>query len=665
MISFPIQQPVAIFLIVLAVILLGPLVFRPLRIPSIVGMILAGIVIGPYGFNLLERDTSFRIFGEVGILYLMFLAAVEIDMFHLRKSSKKGIIFGLLSFGLPMIAGIIGSRYAFGVSWTTSILIASMYASHTLISYPVVSKFGLSNVRSAVVAVFGTIVAVLLALLTLAQVVSIKVNGGFEMSGLLRSFVFMIIYMGVVGYSFPWLTRRFFSHNVDQISQYIFILALVFVASLLAQIIGLEAILGAFYAGLVLNPMIPSRSALMKNIKFMGNAIFIPYFLIGVGMLINIGVIFRGWNVAWVAFNMTGIALITKWLASWVSSLLFGFDNADRNLIFGLTSGKAAATIAATMIGFNYGLLTEDIMNGAVVMILICCIVSTVVTERAAKKIRIRLTAEDLSRSELVPGEYARQIVAVANPVTSEGIMRLALFMRAPENHNPVTALFVRSNDDSRIVEMGRNALRNAQNVADAMEVDIKQVERFDMNVVSGLTNVSHEERATEMVIGFHRRANIVDSFFGAMTEQLLKSTYKMVIMSRCFIPVDTVNRIVVAVPEKAEYETGFKLWVTRVANLGAQISAHLIFIAFPSTSDFIRSIINEDGFEVRHDYRNMDTWDDFILLSSEIEEDDLMIVIGARKGSISYSSDQESFPVFLGRHFSRHNLVIIYPKQY
>ena len=665
MISFPIQQPVAIFLIVLAVILLGPLLFKPLRIPSIVGMIIAGIVIGPHGFNLLERDSSFEIFGEVGILYIMFLAAVEIDMFHLRRSSKRGIIFGLLSFGLPMLAGIIGTRYAFGVGWTTAVLIASMYASHTLISYPVVSKFGLSNVQSAVIAVFGTIIAVLLALLTLTQVVSVKVNGGFQVGELVKLGVLMVIYMLGVGYSFPWLTRRFFSHNIDPIAQYIFILALVFVASLLAQLIGLEAILGAFYAGLVLNQMIPTRSGLMKNIKFVGNAIFIPYFLIGVGMLINVSAVFRGWNVAWVALNMTGVALLSKWLAAWIASKCFGYDSADRQLIFGLTSGKAAATIAATMIGFNYGLLSEDIMNGAVVMILICCIVSTVTTQRAAKRIRMRITADDLKRDELVPNEFARQIVAVANPVTAEGLMRLALFMRSPENHNPATALFVRSNDDSRVIEMGRNALRYAVSVAEAMDVEIKTIERFDLSVVSCLTNVSHEEHATEMVIGFHRRANIVDTFYGATTEQLLKSTNKMLMISRCFIPVDTVGRIVVAVPAKAEYETGFKLWVTRIANLGAQISARLIFIAFRETAEFIRNVINEDGFEVRHDYRNMDTWDDFILLSAEVEEDDLMVVVGARKGSISYSSDLESLPVYLGRHFARHNLLVIYPKQF
>lgn len=666
MISFPLQQPVAIFLLVLLLILLGPLVFRPLRIPSIVGMIIAGMAVGPYGLNILERDSSFRIFGEVGILYIMFLAAVEIDMFHLRQYSRKGLVYGLLSFALPMAAGIFGSRYAFGVSWTTAVLIASMYASHTLISYPVVSRFGLSNHRSAVIAVCGTIVAVLLALFTLAQVVSANANGGEIHPGdIFRLIALSAIFMIAVGYSFPWLTRRVFSHNNDPITQYIFILALVFIASLIAQLIGLEAILGAFYAGLVLNRMIPARSGLMKNIKFVGNALFIPYFLIGVGMLINIGVIVKGWGVAWVALNMTVVALFTKWLAAWATCRMFGLARLDRALMFGLSSGKAAATIAATMIGFQYGLLTEDIMNGAVVMILICCLVSTVVTENAARRIRIGLTAEDLSHDELTPGEFARQLVAVANPVTSEGIMRLAMFMRDPSNHNPVTALFVRSNDDSSVLQMGRNALLSASAVAEAMDVEVKKVERYDLNVVSGLTNVGKEENSTEMVIGLHRKSNVVDTFYGAMIEQLLRSTNKMVMMSRCFIPVDTVDRIVVAVPEKAEYETGFKLWLMRVANLGAQVGARILFICYAATKEFIRGIIAEGGYEVRHDYRTMDSWDDFILLSGEVEADDLLVVIGARKGSISYSGDLENMPGFLGRHFTRHNLLVIYPRQY
>lgn len=628
-------------------------------------MILAGILVGPYGLNLLERDASFRIFGEVGILYIMFQAAVEIDMFHVSRYLRKGLFFGLLSFSIPMIAGIFGSVYALDVPVSTAVLIASMYASHTLITYPTVSKFGLSSSPPVIIAVCGTVVSVLLALLALAQVVGYKIHGVMEWRGIVRLFLSMAIYMLFIGYSFPWITRRIFSRNNDSITQFIFILALVFISSLLAQLIGLEAILGAFYAGLVLNRMIPTRSGLMKNLRFVGNSIFIPYFLIGVGMLININVIFKGYDVAWISLNMVGIALSTKWLSAYIASKTFGLSKVDTQLIFGLTSGKAAATIAATMIGFQYGLISEDIMNGAIIMILACCIVSSFVTSRAARKVRIRLTAEELRHDELRPGEFARQLVAVSNPVTSEGLMRMALFMRSPVNPNPVSMLFIRNNDDMSVAQMGRAAMRHAAGVAEVMDIELKEIERFDLNIVSGLINVSKEEKSTEILIGMHRKSNIVDSFFGAMIDQLIKSTNKMVLMSRCFIPVDTINRIVIIVPEKAEYETGFKLWLMRISNLGSQISAKLLFICRQDSYEYINNIIREEGYEVKHDYRIINSWDEFILLSGEIEEDDLTVVVFARKGSISYNSDLESMPGYLGRHFNRHNLLIIYPRQF
>lgn len=665
MFSFPLQQPVVIFLLVLVIILLGPVVFRRLKIPPIVGMIIAGIAVGPYGFNLLERDASFRIFGEVGILYIMFLAAAEIDMYHLRMFMKKGVIFGLLSFLLPMAAGIIGSRWAFGVGWESSVLIASMYASHTLVSYPVISRFGLSNQKGAVVAVCGTIVAVMLALLALAQVVAVQTTGIFSIFDILRLIGLLGVYMVVVGYSFPWLTRRFFRSNSDGVAQFIFILALVFVASILAKVIGLEAILGAFYAGLVLNRFIPDRSALMRNIRFVGNAIFIPYFLIGVGMLINVGVIVKGWNVAWVAANMTIVALGAKWLAAYGAQKIFRFGVMERKLMFGLSSGKAAATIAATMIGYEYGLLNEDVMNGAVVMILICCMVASIVTERAAKQIRIALTTEDLSHDDVSRPEFARQLVAVANPLTAVGLMRMALLMRSPLNHSAITALFVRSNDDRSVAAMGRNSLREAVNTAEAADVEVKEIERFDINVAAGLLNVGREHDASDIIIGLHRKSNIVDTFFGSIIEQMLRTSNKMIIMSRCFMPIETLQRVFVVVPANAEFETGFQVWVMRVSNMCSQIGSRIIFLAYRQTADYLASAMKEGGYEVRYEFKIMESWDDFILYSADVADDDLLIVIGARRGSLSWSSDLENMPTYLGRNFSRHNLLVIYPHQY
>ncbi|MDE7403172.1 MAG: cation:proton antiporter [Muribaculaceae bacterium] len=660
-----ITSPVSIFLLVLVIILLGPVVFRRLRIPPVVGMIIAGIAVGPYGFGLLERDASFRIFGEVGILYIMFQAAVEIDMFHLRQQYRRGVVFGLLSFTIPLIGGLLGSRWAFGVGWDTALLIASMYASHTLVSYPVVSRFGLQNTRGAVIAVCGTIVAVMLALLCLAAVVQTKLTGVFEVSAMMQLLLMTAIYCAVVGIIFPWVTRKFFLHNSDPVAQYIFILALVFIASLLAQIIGLEAILGAFYAGLVLNKMIPARSALMKNIRFLGDSIFIPYFLIGVGMLINVGVIFRGWDVLWVVLNMTVVALSTKWIAAFAAQRIFLLDRTERLLMFGLSGGKAAATIAATMIGYKYGMLSEDFMNGAVVMILICCIVASVVTERAAKRLRIRLTQRDLDQEQVGETEYARQIVSVSNPITADGLARVALFMRSRLNHNPMRVLFVRTGDDRATRAMGREAQQIVANAAEAMEVEVKQKERFDINVANAMGNYMVEKEATDLIIGMHRKASIVDTFFGSLIEQIIQKTNRMIIISRSFLPVDTVTRICVVVPQKAEFETGFHLWVTRVTTLAANIEAVITFVAFAETVDYIRTAMHEDGIEVGVKWELLDSYDDFITKTAYVAPEDLLVIIGARKGSISAAPELDQLPVYLQRNFSSHNLMMIYPRQF
>lgn len=663
--TFPLTQPIAIFLLVLLIILVCPIVFRRLGIPQIVGLIVSGIIVGPYGLNVLARDASFEIFGQVGILYLMFLAAVEIDMFHLRKNLKKGIIFGLITFAIPMIAGIFGSRISFGSGWATCVLIASMYASHTLISYPIVSKFGLQNTKPAVIAVCATIVTVMLALVTLAGVVEAS-EGGFSMRRFMILLLEMVAYALVVGFSFRFITRWFFRKFSDMVNQFIYILAMVFVASMTAQLIGLEAILGAFYSGLILNRFIPARSGLMGRIQFVGNALFIPYFLIGVGMLINVHVIFKGWGVGWVALNMVAVSMASKWVSAYVGAKLFKFGSVDRKIMFGLTSGKAAATIAATMIGFQHGLLSEDMMNGAVLMILVCCVVSTFTTQDATKRLRIELTEKEFeSESERGPGEYARQLVAVANPVTAEGLMRLALLMRKRKNQNPVTALFVRNSDDSRTLTMGRNALRSAVTAAQAIDIEVKDIERYDVNVVAGITNEAKQNKSSDIMIGLHRKSNIVDTFYGTMIEQLLQATNKMIFISRCFVPVDTLARLVVLVPDRAEYETGFRTWVERVGNLASQLACKVIFMTYPATASFIRNVIADGDYAIRQEYRELNSWDDFILHSVEIHDEDLLMVVAARKGSLSYTGDLENLPGFLSRNFARYNLLVIYPSQF
>lgn len=663
--ALPFHQPVVIFTLVLLLILAAPVVFRRLRIPDVVGLILAGVAVGPYGFNLLERDASFQIFGQVGILYLMFLAAVEIDMYNFKKNLKQGLFFGLITFIVPSVLGMLSAHYSFGAGLATCLLLATMYSSHTLISYPVVSRFGLQNGKGVILAVSGTIVAVLLALLTLASVVKLQTTGSFDAVALLKLLLYTAVYALVVGIAFPALTRVAFRKISDAVAQYIFILAMVFIGAVLAQLIGLESILGAFYVGLVLNRLIPGRSSLMHHIRFVGNAIFIPYFLIGVGMLINVHVIFSGWKVAWITLVMILVALVSKWISAWIAQKTMGLTATDRRMMFGLTSGKAAATIAATMLGFQYGIINEDIMNGAVLMILVCCLVASVETERTSIRLRIELTEAEMAEAGVEKPEFARQIVAVSNPITAEGLMKLAVFMRSPKNTEPITALFVRNSDDQKNLRAGRLSLRTAAQTAQEMGVQADEDERFDLNVVSGLTNMIRQKHATDIVLGFHRKANIVDSFYGQMIDTLLKETLKMVIMSRCFIPVSTVRRIVVVAGANAQYETGFHDWVARIGNLAQQLACKVIFVSTAETSRYIEDIISTDGYGIRRIYQEMTEWDDFILLSGKVGPEDLLVIVGARKGSISYSSAQEEMPIFLAKNFAAHNLMVIYPEQF
>ncbi len=663
--TFPLTQPVAIFLVVLAIILIIPLIFSRLKIPYVVGIIVAGMAVGPHGFNILSRDASFEIFGEVGILYLMFLAGVEIDMYHLRQNSRRGFVFGLLSFAIPLGLGLLTSSLILGTSLSTSMLIGSMYASHTLISYPIVSRFGLNNTKPAVISVCGTIVAVLLALLILAGVVDAHTLQRVDALRLGRLIVLTAVYAAVLGLGVPWLSKRFFRKVSDPLTQFIYILSMVFVFSLLANLIGLEAILGAFYAGLVLNRFVPPRSSLMTRIEFAGNAIFIPYFLIGVGMLINIRVIFEGWHTLMIAGVMTLTALSGKWLAAFAAQGLFGMDGTSRKIMFGLTAGKAAATIAATMIGFRYGLLNEEIMNGAVLMILVCCTVASVVTEQSAKRLTIHMAERELEQEKCNMPSGARQLVAVANPITTEGLMRLALLMRPLHGKCTTTALFVRNDESAGRTDTGRVALTAAVKAAAAADVKVESLERYDINIVSGLVNVLKERECTEVMMGLHRRQNIVDTFYGSMTEHLLGATNRMILMTRVYIPANTLNRIIVLVPPKAEYETGFPQWIDRIANLGAELGSEVVFMTFAATQKHIRREIGRLSRDFHHRYRTLESWDDFIRLSAHIHDDDLLAVIAARRTSVSYSSELESLPGFLDRYFSRQNLLIIYPEQF
>ena len=665
-----VTSPVLIFFIVLVIILLSPVVLNRFKIPHIIGLIVAGVVIGPHGLNVLARDMSFELFGQVGILYIMFLAGIEIDMFNLKRNLKKGLVFGLLSFLFPMIVGTLASVYILHMNWVTSILLASMYASHTLISYPIVARFGLTKSPAVLIAVVGTIISVIGALLVLAGAVNVHHTGEFSWGDLLRLFLELALYCVVILYTYPRITRWFFKNYSDNVTQYIFVMAMVFLASWFAQIIELEAVLGAFFAGLVLNRYVPNASPLMNRIEFVGNALFIPYFLIGVGMMIDVKVISNA-NTLYVAANMIIVAIIGKWVAAWLAQKIYGMNGVARRMMFGLTTAHTAVALAVVTIGYNMimpdgsRMMDETVLNGTVLMILITCAIAPIVTARAASKMRIEILTDEGATEATASKRETKTLIPVANPITVESLTELALMLRNPRRKTDIYAIHVRNDNSASSRAIGRNALDIAVKSASSVDVEITPIERYDINTVAGLLNAIEERDITDVIIGMHRKATVIDSFFGAKIEQLLKATNQMVIMSRCFIPVNTVTRIVVAVPPMAQFETGFSRWVRAIGNLTREVGCRVIFCCHPDTQPLIRGVLHRGRYDIRHEYRDVERWEDFVLLSNRILEDDLFVVVSARESSVSHNDDMADVPGFLQKYFSRNNLIVLYPEQF
>ena len=667
--NLPITDPTWIFLLVLLIILFAPMVLGRLRIPHIIGMILAGVVIGEHGFNILARDSSFELFGKVGLYYIMFLAGLEMNMGDFKQNRGKAVVLGLLAFVIPMALGFITNMTVLKYGFITSVLLASMYASHTLVAYPIVIRYGVSRHRSVSIAVGGTAVTDTLTLLVLAVIGGLFKGESSEMFWLWL--VVKVIFLGfLIIFFFPRIGRWFFRKYDDNVMQFIFVLAMVFLGAGLMEFVGMEGILGAFLAGLVLNRLIPHVSPLMNHLEFVGNALFIPYFLIGVGMLIDIKILFGHGDALKVAVVMTTVALASKWIASWLTQKIYKMKAIERELMFGLSNAQAAATLAAVLVGYNIilpdgeRLLNEDVLNGTIVLILFTCIISSFATERAARKLAMHEAQLDTENSKKETPE--KILIPVANPDTIDDLINLSLLIRDSKQKNNLLALnVINDNSSSERLELcGKRNLERAAMIAASADVPLSQVSRYDLNIASGIIHTAKEYEVTDVVIGLHRKVNIVDSFFGNLADSLLKGLHREVMIAKFLMPVNTLRRIIIAVPPKAEYEAGFQKWVEHFCRMANILGCRAHFFANEQTLGYLQQLVKKKYGLTMTDFSRLDDWGDLLLLTGQVNYDHLLVIVSARRGSISYDPAFEKLPAQLGKYFSNNSLIILYPDQ-
>lgn len=666
----PITDPTWIFFTVLAIILVAPMLLERLHIPAIVGMILAGIVVGPHGLGVLVRDGSFELFGKVGLYYIMFLASLEMNLQDVQRIKWRAGVLGVAGFAIPMIIGYVANSWILGFGAEAAILMAAMCASHTLVAYPIVLRYGLSRLRCVSIAVGGTIVADTLTLLVLAVVGGVLKEHvtGFHWVWL----VVKVIILGLlIIYTFPRMGRWFFRRYGESVVQYVFVLVLVFLGAGLMELVGMEGILGAFLVGIVLNRLIPPSSPLMSHIEFVGNALFIPYFLIGVGMLINLGALIDHKGALAVAAVVVVVGLVSKWLASLLTQKVFKMQANERRLMFGLTGSRAAATLAVVMVGYRIimpdgsRLLGDDVLNGAMVLILVTCVVSSMVTESTSRKLVLRrMEGEDaMQSSNELPD---RILIALKNADSMQQLLSMALTMRTPQSAAPLLALNVVLEGNPSARQQGLSLLQQAEKVAATANVKIQTYSRWSVNVVSGISHTMKENAASDLLLGVHQKMKLTESFYGKLSTDLLAAVDRQILIYRAAIPINTVRRLQVLVPAKAEFEPGFGGWMDRIAIIASQISCD---ICVYSTSD---TLVAMQRYWQRHEphlaqesmWREYVSWQNFLPLAHDSRPDWLNIFICARRGTISHHSYLEHLPDQLERYFSARSVLIIFPYQ-
>lgn len=668
--TLPLADPVLKFLLILLIILAAPLLLNKLRIPHLLGLIIAGAIIGPHGFNLVLRDSSIILSGTAGLLYIMFLAGLEIDMADFKRNSTKSLAFGMYTFLIPMILGTVVGIWVLRFNILTSVLLASMFASHTLIAYPIISKLGISKNKAVSITVGGTMITDTLALLVLTIIVGMATGQVNDMFWI-RLGVSILIFALIVLFGFPFIGRWFFKHVHDNISQYIFVLVMVFLGSFLAQVAGMEAIIGAFLSGLALNRLIPQSSPLMNRVEFVGNAIFIPFFLLGVGMLIDYRTFFTSFETIKVGLIMIIVATAAKYIAAWMTQKTFHLSTDQRSVIFGLSNAQAAATLAAVMVGYNVitgtdangepiRLLNESVLNGTILMILVTCTIASFAAQKGAHNI----AAQDISDKEENKKESEHILIPVSNEETVEELVNLSLAIKSPQNKNGLFALKVIDNhhSDEKALKQSRRVLQTAVNTAAATDTRMKDLLRYDLSASNAIASVVKEREITDLVVGLHKEKDIPAAFLGHIVESVLAESSVSTFIYKPAQPISTVRRHLIIIPELAEKEIGFNQIIFRLRNVTQNTGAATVFYGSEATLNALKKLLAKKSGEAS--YIEFNDWDDFLIVFRDIKPDDTMWIILSRKEGLSYAPAMARIPKYLNKYFQANSFVLAYPVQ-
>lgn len=658
-----ITEPALVFAAVMAVILFAPIIVSRFRVPGIIGIILAGIALGPNALFVLDRTDTIVLLGTVGLLYIMFLAGLDIDLNQFRRYRKHSLVFGGLTFLLPQVLGTIVALFVLNFNWMAAILLASMFASHTLVSYPIAHRLGITRNRAVTTGVGGTIITDTLALLVLA-IVAASVSGELSTGFWLRLVMALCVYVTFMLWLVPIIGRLFFKHVADGgVRDYVFVLVVAFGGASLATVAGVEAIIGAFLAGLALNTLIPHQSPLMNRIEFFGNAIFVPYFLIYVGMLVDLKLLWAGSHVWLVGGTMVVCVTVTKWLAAKAAATALGYSAAEGDVLFGLSVPQAAATLAAVFVGFRIGLFDDAVLNGAVMMILVTCLIGPWVVERQGRTIAL---AESLSPDE--PGAAPlRILIPLANPASAPALMDVAFMIRRPDSPEPLYPIMVanESLDVDRQIAAGEKMLGYAVTYASGAGVPVSPVTRIDTSIANGITRAIREMRISTVVIGWSGAPSRRRQHLGSVLDQILHDNPQTVLICKFNTPINTTQRVVPILPRLIDREPSFAEAIRTIKLMTSKLGAKLVVVTTDADLPRLQPRLSKVKPQVPTSFETINPWSSLMpRLQSVVHGDDMLVLLSTREGRLAWTPDLSRLPRRLVDQFPSQNLVIFHPAE-
>lgn len=626
----PITDPVAVFLIILAIMLVAPLLFERLRLPGIVGLIVAGVLVGPHGFGLLERDSTIVLLGTVGLLFLMFMAGLETSLDDLKYNADKAIIFGLATFAVPMLLGM-AAMLLLGYSFLAAVLVASCFASHTLLALPIASKLGIMRTASVTATLGGTLITNTLALLVLAVVVKAH-QGNLTLGFWLFLIPSLSFYTFATLWGIPRLGRWFFRRfGHDEGAEFTFVVATLFVVSYFAKLIEIEPIIGAFLAGIAITQLIPQLSPLMNRIQFIGNTLFVPFFLISVGMLVNPMILLQEPRSLLVSAVMVGVAIVAKLLPAWGSGKLFQFDVPNMMVMFGLSVAQAASTLAAITVAYNIKLVDQLTVNGTIAMILVTCIASPWITARWGQNMKASSTSPRPSQSTSTPkiSPKYRILVPVANPSTEDNLLQLALIL-AKRTKGTLLPLHVLSDTHAPISTEAKlqqeRLLATAEKIAHAAVTQVESIGRIDDSIDKGIVRTIQERNANLIICGWKGYSTYRDNFFGSVIDNVARRTPVPMLITRFMQPIASTRRIFLAISDNEINTPSFQQTLNLTSALATELKASLQVLQVLSNTRLSDDV--QDSFQLDGGVSVRRLWGNFVNQVSQIlETDDLLVL--------------------------------------